>query len=56
MSLMMETANNEQIISRLLGEQQAATPQQILSADDNQVMINPAYKYTWIPKPAEPFN
>lgn len=35
----METANNEQIISRLLGEQQAATPQQILTADDNQVMI-----------------
>ncbi len=26
------------------------------SFDDNQVMINPAYKYTWIPKPAEPFN
>jgi hypothetical protein len=24
--------------------------------DDNEVMINPAYKYTWIPKPAEPFN
>ncbi len=26
------------------------------SFEDNQVMINPAYKYTWIPKPAEPFN
>jgi hypothetical protein len=24
--------------------------------DDNEVMINPAYKYTWIPKPAEPAN
>ena len=35
----METPNNEQIISRLLGEQQAATPQQTLIADENQVMI-----------------
>jgi hypothetical protein len=26
------------------------------SFEDNQVMINPAYKYTWIPKPAEPVN
>jgi hypothetical protein len=26
------------------------------SFEDNQAMINPAYKYTWIPKPAEPFN
>lgn len=35
----METPNNEQIISRLLGEQQAATPQQTLIADENQVQI-----------------
>lgn len=35
----METPNNEQIISRLLGEQQAVTPQQTLIADENQVMI-----------------
>jgi hypothetical protein len=26
------------------------------SNDDNQIMINPAYKYTWIPKPADPYN
>lgn len=26
------------------------------SFDDSEVMINPAYKYTWIPKPAEPVN
>jgi hypothetical protein len=39
MSSTMETPNNEQIISRLLGEQQAATPQQTLIADENQVMI-----------------
>lgn len=35
----METPNNEQIISRLLGEQQATTPQQTLIADENQVQI-----------------
>jgi hypothetical protein len=34
----METPNNEQIISRLLGEQQAPT-QQVVAADDSQVMI-----------------
>jgi hypothetical protein len=26
------------------------------SFDDNQIMVNPAYKYTWIPKPADPYN
>ena len=24
--------------------------------DDHAIMINPAYKYTWIPNPAEPSN
>ncbi|MEI6086589.1 MAG: hypothetical protein WCR66_03295 [Bacteroidota bacterium] len=30
--------------------------QEIYTYDDHAVMINPAYKYTWIPNPAEPSN
>lgn len=29
---------------------------EVYSFDDDQGLVNPAYKYTWIPKPAEPYN
>jgi len=35
----METVNNEQIINRLLGDQQATPAEQTLIANENQVMI-----------------
>jgi hypothetical protein len=46
------------IINQLRSEQSDIEDdnQDAYSFDDHEVTINPAYKYTWMPKPAEPIN
>ena len=46
------------VINQLKSEQSEMedSEEETYTFDDHAIMINPAYKYTWIPNPAEPSN